>query len=60
VATIAANVGGETLVTLNQAFDNSDVDRRMERILLQANGELLQRLSTGVLRSRFTANGDVG
>jgi hypothetical protein len=60
VATIAANVGGETLVTLNQAFDNSDVDRRMERILLQADGEVLQRLSTGVLRSRFTANGDVG
>jgi hypothetical protein len=60
VATIAANVGGETLVTLNQAFDNSGVDRRMERILLQADGEVLQRLSTGVLRSRFTANGDVG
>jgi hypothetical protein len=41
---------GGTLVGWNQDFENPDVGRRMERILVPANEQLLDRLSAEVLR----------
>ena len=41
---------GGTLVSWNQEFENPDVGRRMERIVVPANEELLERLSAEVAR----------
>ena len=41
---------GGTLASWNQEFENPDVGRRMERIVVPANEELLERLSAEVAR----------
>lgn len=41
---------GGTLVGWTQEFENPDIGRRMERILVSANEQLLDRLSEEVLR----------
>jgi len=43
---------GGTLVGWNQEFENPEVGLRMERILVPANEQLLDRLSAEVLRKR--------
>jgi uncharacterized protein YndB with AHSA1/START domain len=50
--------GGGTLVGWNQDFENSDVGRRMERILVPANEQLLDQLSAEVLRKHVSGRGD--
>ena len=47
--------GGGTLVGWNQDSENPDVGRRMERILVPANEQLLDRLSAEVY-ANMTAN----
>lgn len=48
--TLEPTADGGTLVGWNQDFENPDVGRRMERILVPANEQLLDRLSAEVLR----------
>jgi uncharacterized protein YndB with AHSA1/START domain len=48
--TLEPTADGGTLVGWDQDFANPDVGRRMEAVLVQANEELLDRLSAEVLR----------
>jgi len=48
--TLEPTADGGTLVTWNQDFENPDVGRRLERILVPANEQVLDRLSAEVLR----------
>ena len=48
--TLEPTADSGTLVGWNQDFENPDVGRRMERILVPANEQLLDRLSAEVLR----------
>ena len=48
--TLEPSSDGGTLVTWNQEFENPDVGRRLERIVVPANEELLERLSSEVTR----------
>ena len=50
--TLAPTADGGTLVDWNQDFENPDVGRRLERILVPANEQLLDRLSAEVLRTQ--------
>lgn len=45
---------GGTRVGWNQAFENPEVGARMERIVVPANEQLLDRLSAEVLRATAT------
>jgi uncharacterized protein YndB with AHSA1/START domain len=48
--TLEETADGGTLVGWHQDFENPDVGRRLERIVVPANEELLDRLSAEVLR----------
>ena len=48
--TLEPTADGGTLVGWNQEFENPEIGRRMERILVPANEQLLDRLSAEVLR----------
>jgi len=49
--TLASTADGGTLVGWSQDFEDPDVGHRMERIVVPANEQLLDRLSTEVLRN---------
>ncbi|TAH35997.1 MAG: hypothetical protein EYC70_12175 [Planctomycetota bacterium] len=48
--TLELTADGGTLVGWNQEFENPELGRRMERILVPANEQLLDQLSAEVLR----------
>lgn len=50
--TLEPTADGGTLVGWNQDFENPEVGRRMERILVPANEQLLDRLSAEVAREQ--------
>jgi hypothetical protein len=47
---LESTADGGTLVGWHQEFENPDVGRRLEPIVVPANEELLDRLSAEVLR----------
>ncbi len=49
--TLESTADGGTVVGWHQEFENPDVGRRMERIVVPANEELLDRLSAEVMRT---------
>lgn len=49
--TLDATPDGGTLVTWQQAFENPEVERRMQNIIETANEQLLERLSAEVMRT---------
>lgn len=54
--TLEPTADGGTLVGWNQDFENPEVGRRLERILVPANEQVLDRLSAEVLRQQAVAD----